>query len=109
MNLLLALLQTLSITLHAMWTPNPPLENVVQYVMTIDGGSNIIIPASSCTPSLCSQTFSVPTFGHHVITLRAQNLLISTLQNSLQDGPVTTFAYTLGATPTVVGAITIGG
>lgn len=108
MHLLLALLQTLSITLHALWNPNPPADNVVRYIMTIDGGSDIVIPAASCTPSLCSQTFSVPTFGKHAITLKAQNLLISTQPASLQDGPVLTLPYTLGIGPSPIAGGTVG-
>lgn len=106
--LILALLQTLSITLRAQWNPNPPAENVVQYVMTIDGGNDIVIPAASCTPTLCSQTYSVPSFGAHNVTLKAQNLLISTLPTSLQSGPVVTLPYTLGATPTGVSGGKVG-
>lgn len=106
--MLVLLLQTLSITLHAQWNPNPPAENVVQYVMTIDGGSDVVIPAVSCAPTVCSQAYSVPSFGAHAVTLKAQNLLISTTPTSLQSGPTVALSYTLGATPSAVGGGKVG-
>lgn len=87
--------QTLSITLHAQWSPNPAADNVIQYKVVVDGGTPVIVPASTCGPTLCSVAFTVTSFAGHNVTLNAQNLLISTSPASLQDSPTVALPFTL--------------
>lgn len=91
-------------TVHTSWTPNPVTDNVVQYSLTLDTATPIIILASTCSATLCPATplaLTVPTFGLHTATLVAQNLELSGVPTSLQSGPASTVTFTLAAAPVV--------
>jgi hypothetical protein len=92
--------QSVPVTVHPQWSQNPSIENIVSYVVTLDGGSPVSVLASACSATLCTAAVSVPAFGAHVSSVVAQNLLISTDPTSLQTSPTATLNWTLSATGT---------
>lgn len=96
--------QTLPANLGATWNKNPAAENVVRYVLRLDGIDLPAIPVTttSCPTAgtTCSTRFDVPSFGAHSVTIRASNLKLSGDPTSFQDGPVSApIAFTLNQTP----------
>ena len=99
--------QTVPATVHPQWTPNPASENVVQYVITLDGINPVTVLASACSATLCSAAVSVPAFGSHVSSLIAQNLLISTDPTSVQSSLPATLTWSLNQTGTRPTGLTV--
>jgi hypothetical protein len=91
--------QTVPVTLHARWNPNPPTENVTNYQITLDTAAPQDVALTSCTATVCDATFVVPTFGAHSLALVAQNLLLSGDPTSVQSSPPTTVSFTLNPSP----------
>ena len=92
-------------TVHATWSPNPTTDNVVQYTVSVDAGTPIIVLASSCSATQCPTApllLTVGAFGAHTVTIAAQNLKLSTDPTSFQSGPALSVSFTLGAVPSVV-------
>ena len=93
-------------TVHATWTPNPTTDNVVDYIVSVDGVAAATVLASACSATVCpaapGQLLTIPTFGLHSVSVVAQNLKLSTDPTSLQSGPADTIAFTLGSIPVVV-------
>ena len=90
-------------TVHATWTPNAATDNVVQYTVVLDTATPVILLATGCSATVCSQALTVPTFGVHSVTLIAQNQGLSGLQSS---SPATV-NFTLAAAPTVVAGLKV--
>lgn len=88
-------------TLTATWTPNPASDNVVSYKIGVDAIAPAVVPVTACTPSLCTTTITVPSFGAHVASLRATNLKVSTNPASLQDSLPLNVNFTLNQTATM--------
>lgn len=89
--------QTVPAVKHAVWNPNPTADNVTQYKLVLDGGTQQTVPLTACTATLCSVMFTIPTFGAHSLSVFAQNLSLSTDPTSLQDSAPATVAFTLNA------------
>lgn len=93
---------SLPATLHATWTPNPAADNVVDYILTVDGVAQAPTLPAACTATLCTTAFSVNAWGSHTATVVAQNLDLSgtgttgTLQSS---PPSTAVTFLLSNTP----------
>ncbi len=94
-------------TVHATWTPNAAVDNVVQYQLVVDSAAPVITLASVCTATLCSQTLTIPTFGLHTVNLVAQNLKITGDPTSIQSSPPVTITFTLASAPVVAGGFKI--
>jgi hypothetical protein len=54
------------------WDPNPPTDNVTQYVATADG-ELINLLASACSATECSVPVTITTPGSHVYSVYAVN------------------------------------
>ena len=90
-------------TVHALWTPNPASDNVVQYLLTVDVAAPVVVLSSTCSATQCGPTLlTVGAFGLHTVSIVAQNLKLSTDPTSLQSGPALNLTFTLGAIPAVV-------
>ena len=87
--------QTLPVTLHAQWTPNPTSENVTAYQLTLDTATPQTIAPTVCTATLCDTPLVVTTFGAHTVSLTAQNLEVSTDPASIQVSLAATLSFTL--------------
>lgn len=91
--------QSVPVTVQYQWSPNPASENVVSYSVTLDGGAAVIVPAASCSATVCSTPVSVGSFGSHISTVLATNQQISTDGTSTQSSPVTSLTWSLSASP----------
>lgn len=83
--------QTLPANLGATWNKNPASENIVRYVLKLDGVDlPDVLPNTTNCPTAgttCTVRFNVPSFGLHSITVRASNLRLSGDLSSIQDSP----------------------
>lgn len=96
--------QTLPANLGATWNKNPAAENVIRYVLRLDGVDLPAVPVTttSCPTAgtTCSARFDVPAFGAHSVTVRASNLKLSGDPTSFQDGPASVpVTFTLNQAP----------
>lgn len=92
-------------TVHAAWNPNPAADNVVQYQLTLDSATPIIVLPATCSATQCPSAplaVTVPTFGLHSLSIVACNLFISGDPASIQCGPPDTISFTLAIAPVVV-------
>jgi hypothetical protein len=99
--------QTLPVTVHPQWSPNPVGENVVQYVVTLDGANPVTVLASACSPTLCTAAVVVNAFGAHVSNLVAQNLEIDSDPTTLQSSPPAILNWRLNQAPTKSNGLTV--
>ncbi|HEX4841345.1 MAG TPA: hypothetical protein VFV60_04195 [bacterium] len=66
--------QTLPITLHVEWTPNPASDAVTGYTFTLDTGAAQAIDPSTCTATICrSASFAINDTNVHQVSLTATN------------------------------------
>lgn len=94
-------------TVHATWTPNVASDNVTQYSITVDAAAPVIMLATACSPTLCSQILTIPAFGLHTVSLVAQNFKISGDPTTLQSSAPLVVTFTLAAAPIVVAGLKI--
>lgn len=100
--------QSLPANLKATWTPNPASQNVTQYKLTLDGGTPQVAPLTSCTPTLCTAGFVVPTYGSHTVAVVATNVSLDAGGNvALQDSPPAQITFTLNTPPNAVGGLAV--
>jgi hypothetical protein len=95
-------------TVHASWTPNPASDTVTQYSVVLDTAAPVVTLPAVCSATVCSQALTVPTFGLHTVTVRAQNLMFAADPTSLQSGPPLSVSFTLATAPVVVTGLKIG-
>lgn len=87
--------QSVPTTVVFSWSPNPSTENVVSYVTGLDTGPAQTQPLTVCTPTKCTVTLTVTSFGAHTATVAGQNQKVSTDGTTLQTGAVSSLAFTL--------------
>ena len=95
--------QTLPLTIHASWNPNPPAENVVKYVLTLDG-TPIDEPTATDATCMCVKVpLTIASFGSHSVTVKACNLLVSTDPASFNCGAASMAVnFVVNASPATV-------
>lgn len=97
--------QSVPYTATHTWNPNPASENVVSYTVQLDGATPVVVLASACTPTQCSTTISVPTFGAHTITDFATNQTLTGdpgVIGTPQNGPTASLNFSLNQKPGAV-------
>ncbi len=99
--------QTLPMTVHAIWNANPAPPPATQYSITLDGGSPVVMSASSCT-STCSQALTLAGFGTHQIVIVAQTQKITpSPDTSTWDSSPISLTFSLNAAPKPVTGATV--
>lgn len=94
--------QSVPYTATVKWNPNPVGDNVSSYTVTLDTGTPQVIQASTCTPTLCSTTVSIPTFGAHSWSVFATNQTLSGgtgVTGTPQNGNASSQAFSLNQKP----------
>lgn len=66
--------QSVPLTVHVAWDPEPAVLAVTGYTVTLDGGSPLSVPANACGPQVCSTPLVIGTTGPHSINVTATNL-----------------------------------
>lgn len=97
--------QSLPATKTASWNVNASSDNVTAYTFTLDGGTPVVIPASSCTAT-CSTPMLLSTFGAHSYTVFASNASLSGgtgVTGTPQNGPSSALAFNLNQQPGSIG------
>lgn len=88
--------QSLPVTVHAEWNQNPASENVVDYLVSLDGVAALPVPNTLNVACGCikSGTFSINDTNTHTFALQARNTfgLISATTNVV-------FAVTIPSNP----------
>lgn len=84
--------QSLPATVHATWTPSVADAThgpASAYVVTTDGTAQTVL-STACTPTLCTATITVNSWGKHTTTIAGQNQLLDTDPTSTQLSTVVT-------------------
>jgi hypothetical protein len=100
--------QSLPATKHAVWSPSvvdASHSAPTQYKVVVDGGTPIILLASSCTTT-CSQAITLNSFGAHTVSVAAQNPSLST-DPTLQDSSFVTVTFSLNQAPNPATSATV--
>jgi hypothetical protein len=97
--------QTLPVTVHADWTPNQ--GTVVQYSVTTDGGTPVIVKATDCTPTDCLAPITVTSYGSHTTSVVAQNFTIDSDPTTIQSSDPATVTWSLNPSPSAVTKVKI--
>ena len=93
--------QAVPVVLHVQWDPNPPAENVINYRVTLDGGTPITVAPTTDPSCSCVQTpITIPTFGSHTVAVVAVNLELSGDPTSSQvSSDPSSITFTLNRAP----------
>jgi hypothetical protein len=68
------------VTITVSWDPNPVIENVTSYTISLDSGqSNSVNPSTRCTATECTFQLVIPSSGNHTIRVVALNIWGSSL------------------------------
>lgn len=101
--------QSLPASVHVAWNPNATSDNVIGYVVLLDGANPQVVGLSACSATTCVAAVSVGAVGAHAITVAAQNLALSADPNSVQTGPASNpVNFTLNLVPAKVSGATVG-
>jgi hypothetical protein len=94
--------QSLPATVHVTWTPSvvdSTHSAPIQYSVVTDGGTAVVLQASSCTSTLCTVAISVNSFGQHSTVVSAQNYKIDSDPSTIQSSPAAPRVWVLNQGP----------
>jgi hypothetical protein len=91
--------QSFPTTVHCVVNPNPVADGVVSYKFQLNTGTPIVLPATACTATACSQVLTIPAPGSYSCNVFAENLKLSTDPTSLQDSAAAVANFLINNSP----------